>query len=88
MDQFSRRHDAAANIAYLDGSVGAFKTPIGGSNLLQEPNVRIANHLRLHARNTHYTVGTSSAAEWGWLNTPRSQHAVPAITGSRPPPPR
>jgi prepilin-type N-terminal cleavage/methylation domain-containing protein/prepilin-type processing-associated H-X9-DG protein len=71
LDQFSRRHGRSGHIAYLDGSVGPFRTPTGGSDLLQEPNDLTANHLRVHFRHLQYSVGSSSQFEWGWLNMPR-----------------
>ncbi|MDX2131397.1 MAG: prepilin-type N-terminal cleavage/methylation domain-containing protein [Planctomycetota bacterium] len=70
-DQFSRRHTRQGNIAYLDGSVGAFESPTGGRNNLEEPNDLRANHLRVHVRSQMFPIGSSSAAEWGWLNRPR-----------------
>ncbi len=71
LDQFSRRHTRQGNVAYLDGSVAAFESPTGGRDTLQEPNDLTANHLRVHVRSQMYPIGSSSAAEWGWLNRPR-----------------
>ncbi len=71
LDQFSRRHTRAGNIAYLDGSVSQFISPKGGRDNLEEPNDLRANHLRLHARNMMFPVWSSTTAEWGWVNRPR-----------------
>jgi len=71
LDQFSSRHTRSGNIAFLDGSVAGFKSPKGGNDRLEEAADLTANHLRLHARNTQFTVGSSAATEWGWVNTPR-----------------
>ncbi|MGE3108598.1 MAG: type II secretion system protein [Phycisphaerales bacterium] len=84
LDQFSTRHGSrefgseaggrggGCNVGYLDGSAGLFKSPIGPNDRLQEPGDLTANHLRLvKARGTNFTVGSSSAAEYGWVNRAR-----------------
>ncbi|GJQ28533.1 MAG: hypothetical protein HBSAPP03_04170 [Phycisphaerae bacterium] len=71
LDQWSRRHTRTGNVALLDGGVMQFATPSGGSDTLQEANDMTTNHLRLHARNIQFPLGSSSASEWGWVNKPR-----------------
>jgi 2'-5' RNA ligase len=71
MDQFSRRHTRQCNVAYLDLSASAFRTPTGGSDAIEEPSDLTTNHLRLHTSTRTFTIGSSSAAEWGWVNAPR-----------------
>ncbi len=83
VDQFSTRHYAknsgsqaggrngACNVGYLDGSVGLFKAPVGIDNLVAEANDLVANHLRVIKGRTAYSVGASSAAEYGWVNAAR-----------------
>lgn len=71
LDQWSRRHTRACNIAYLDGSAGAFYSPTGGRDNLQEAADMTGQHLRLHAGDRQFTLWNSSAAEFGWVNAPR-----------------
>lgn len=71
LDQFSKRHTKACNIAFLDGSAGQFKPARGAYDNQQENEDLTANHLRVHVRNLQYTVGSSAANEWGWVNQPR-----------------
>jgi prepilin-type N-terminal cleavage/methylation domain-containing protein len=84
VDQFSTRHAArkagsavggrggGCNIAYLDASVGFFKSPVGPNDAVAEPQDLVANHLRIlkGSRLAPFTVGYSSASEWGWINRP------------------
>ena len=83
-DQFATRHatrksgsavggrGGGCNIAYLDASVSFFKSPVGPRDDLAEPQDLTANHLRIlkGARFTPFTVGSSAANEWGWINRP------------------
>ena len=83
-DQFATRHAArkagsaaggrggGCNIAYLDASVGFFKSPVGPIDALAEPQDLTSNHLRVlkGPRLTPYSVGSSGANEWGWVNRP------------------
>ncbi len=70
-DQFSARHTGQSNIAFLDGSVVNFRSPKGGSERLEEAADLKANQLRLHAKNRTFDISSSSAAEFGWVNSPR-----------------
>ncbi|MBC7835522.1 MAG: prepilin-type N-terminal cleavage/methylation domain-containing protein [Phycisphaerales bacterium] len=80
-DQVSTRHgtrasgsDAggrggAGHIGYLDGSVGAFRPPVGPSDRLAENSDLDAGHFRLlKKRAAAYPVWESSATEFGWAN--------------------
>ena len=83
-DQFSTRHAArfagsaaggrggGCNLAYLDGSVGFFKPPVGPNDAIAEPQDLTSNHLRVlkGVRLTPFPVGNSAAYEWGWVNRP------------------
>jgi prepilin-type N-terminal cleavage/methylation domain-containing protein/prepilin-type processing-associated H-X9-DG protein len=83
-DQFSTRHatrkagsavggrGGGCNLAYLDGSVGFFKSPVGPSDTAAEPQDLTSNHLRIlkGVRFIPFTVGSSTANEWGWINRP------------------
>ena len=85
LDQFSTRHatkgsgsgvggrGGACNIGYLDGSAGLFKAPVGGSDRVADARDLIANHLRIlkGPQLTPFSVGSSSAAEFGWVNNTR-----------------
>ncbi|MFG0330078.1 MAG: DUF1559 domain-containing protein [Phycisphaerales bacterium] len=70
-DQFTDRHDGRSMLAYLDGSAGAFVSPKGPSAATQEPADLTANHLRLVAGVSEFSVGGSNAGEYGWANKPR-----------------
>lgn len=70
LDQFSDRHSRGGNIAYLDGSAGRFVPSKGPSARLEEPADLTCNHLRLEAKGQQFTLGSSSAAEFGWVNFP------------------
>jgi prepilin-type N-terminal cleavage/methylation domain-containing protein/prepilin-type processing-associated H-X9-DG protein len=70
-DQFSNRHTGQGNVAFLDGSVAAFRSPRGGSDRLEEPADLKANHLRLHAKNRTFGIFSSNETEFGWVNSPR-----------------
>ncbi len=85
MDQFSTRHASkgsgsavggiggGCNIGYLDGSAALFKAPVGGNDRAAETRDLTANHLRIlkGPQLTPFTVGMSSAAEFGWVNGSR-----------------
>ncbi|HEY3243218.1 MAG TPA: DUF1559 domain-containing protein [Phycisphaerae bacterium] len=71
LDQFSDRHNRGCNLAYLDGSVSRFVSPKGPLSPVAEPLDLTANHLRLWARDMQFTVGASSALEFGWANNPQ-----------------
>jgi prepilin-type N-terminal cleavage/methylation domain-containing protein/prepilin-type processing-associated H-X9-DG protein len=71
LDQFSDRHSRGGNIAYLDGSASRFVTPKGTNPRLEEPGDLTCNHLRLEAKGQQFTVGSSTASEYGWVNFPR-----------------
>lgn len=60
------------NIGYLDGSTALFKAPVGGNDRAAEQQMT-ANHLRIlkGPQLTPFTVGMSSAAEFGWVNGTR-----------------
>lgn len=70
-DQFSRRHEGRCNIAYLDGSASLFRSPKGPRDDVAEADDLTVNHLRLVVGRRLFTVGSSSAAEYGWINHPR-----------------
>jgi prepilin-type N-terminal cleavage/methylation domain-containing protein len=70
-DQFSKRHDRRCHVACLDGSVFVFKPPRGPRDDLQEAADLTVNNLRLEVGKRLFTVGLSSAAEYGWINHPR-----------------
>ncbi len=84
LDQFSTRHatrksgsaaggrGGGCNLAFLDGSVGFFKAPVGPNDALAEAQDLTSNHLRIlkGVRLTPYAVGSSAANEWGWINKP------------------
>lgn len=70
-DQFSERHDRACNLAYLDGSAGAFRSPKGPYPDREETADLRTLNLRLLARNREYEVHYSAANEFGWVNRPR-----------------
>lgn len=71
MDQVTLRHGRGGHIGYLDGSVGLLKPPAGGRDDLQEAEDLTCNHLRLVNGTREYTLGSSSATEYGWVNRPR-----------------
>ncbi len=84
LDQFATRHGSrefgsdaggrggGCNIGYMDASASIFKAPIGPQDRVQEPGDLTANHLRIiKARGTSFPVGSSSAAEYGWINRAR-----------------
>jgi len=84
IDQFSTRHGrrgsgssngglgGGSNLAYLDGSVGLFRPPVGGNDRVQEPEDLGAHHLRLmDGRGRTHILSLSDATEFGWVNTPR-----------------
>ncbi len=69
-DQFTERHDGAANVAYLDGSASLFASPKGADPLKQESGDLTTNHLRLQVGQKEYGVGSSNSSEFGWANHP------------------
>ncbi|HYE61714.1 MAG TPA: DUF1559 domain-containing protein [Phycisphaerales bacterium] len=84
IDQFSTRHarrgsgssnggpGGGSNLAYLDGSVGLFKPPVGGNDRLEEPEDLKSTHLKLwDSRGRSHILSLSDATEFGWVNTPR-----------------
>ena len=70
-DQFSDRHRRGCNIGYMDGSVGSFVSPRGPARDVDEPRDLHAFDLRLVAERQEYSVGSSNANEFGWVNRPR-----------------
>lgn len=84
LDQFSTRHatrkagsaaggrGGGCNLAFLDGSVGFFKSPVGPNDATAEAQDLTSNHLRIlkGVRLTPFPVGSSAANEWGWINKP------------------
>lgn len=83
-DQFSKRHgvretgsaaggrNGAANIGYLDGSVGLFKAPVGANDRAEEAADLNARHVRLvKGGGIAWDINQSTAAEWGWANRAR-----------------
>jgi prepilin-type N-terminal cleavage/methylation domain-containing protein/prepilin-type processing-associated H-X9-DG protein len=84
-DQFSTRHGArgagsaaggpngSCNLAYLDGSVGPFKAPVGGNDRVAENADLKARHLRLvKKRGQTWPIDSSTATEFGWANRPQN----------------
>jgi len=70
-DQFSNVHTGKCSIGYLDASVSPFKSPKGPNNNAAEVQDLNAGQLRLLARKQYYTINSSTAAEYGWANSPR-----------------
>jgi prepilin-type processing-associated H-X9-DG protein/prepilin-type N-terminal cleavage/methylation domain-containing protein len=71
-DQFSHRHSGKSNIAYLDGSVGQFKSPAGPiGDGTQEPGDLTCNNLLYEHFKGNFPVGYSDSTEFGWANDPR-----------------
>jgi prepilin-type N-terminal cleavage/methylation domain-containing protein/prepilin-type processing-associated H-X9-DG protein len=70
-DQWSTRHFRSCNIAFLDGSAAAFKSPKGPRDDLEEPADLKTLHLRLHVNRRTFSLHYSAANEFGWINGPR-----------------
>jgi prepilin-type N-terminal cleavage/methylation domain-containing protein/prepilin-type processing-associated H-X9-DG protein len=71
LDQFTDRHEGAAHVGYLDGSVGPFVSQKGPSPDLQEPQDLTTNHLRLLVNETRYRLWYGTECPFGWVNTLR-----------------
>jgi prepilin-type N-terminal cleavage/methylation domain-containing protein/prepilin-type processing-associated H-X9-DG protein len=75
-DQFSHRHSGKCNIAYLDGSAGAFKGPTGPMGEgVQEAADLCCNNLLFESWRGSFIVSHSDPTEFGWANSP---HINPA----------
>jgi prepilin-type N-terminal cleavage/methylation domain-containing protein/prepilin-type processing-associated H-X9-DG protein len=70
-DQFANWHNGTCSVGYVDGSVAPFRSPKGPNPYVVEPADLNASHLRLLARRQLYTINSSSANEYGWVNNPR-----------------
>lgn len=72
-DQFSRRHNGACNIAYLDASVDSFVTRRGKIETAEEADDLTARHLRLHVKGSDslFQIADTTASEYGWVNNPK-----------------
>ena len=70
-DQFASWHAGVCSIGYLDGSVSPFRSPKGPNPYIAESADLNASQLRLRARRQLYTINSSSANEYGWVNNPR-----------------
>jgi prepilin-type processing-associated H-X9-DG protein len=71
LDQITDRHEHGGNIAYLDGSASRFVSPKGPLATVEEPQDLTANHLRLEAKGQQFSIGSTNASEYGWVNFPR-----------------
>ncbi len=69
-DQFTPRHSAEANVAYLDGSAGTFRSPKGPKPEDGDKEDLIAGDLRLVAGSREYKVDLSWGDKFGWVNRP------------------
>jgi len=69
LDEPSARHGGWCNVAYLDGSVGAFHPPLGNPFVALPQNL-CCNNLLFEVSAGNFRVGSSSAAEFGWANSP------------------
>jgi prepilin-type processing-associated H-X9-DG protein len=71
LDQFSHRHNGKGNVAYLDGSAGAFKSPAGprGEGVAEAADL-CCNNLLFESWRGKFVVGFSDATEYGWANAP------------------
>ncbi len=73
-DQFSDRHGGNANLAYLDGSGGPFKSPKGQDPAREEAQDLKAIHLLVETVPQTRITGLhkSSFDKYGWINRPRN----------------
>jgi len=70
-DQFSNVHTGMCAIGYVDGSVSPFRSPKGPNNNVAEAGDLNASEVRLFARRQYFTMNSTTAAEFGWVNHPR-----------------
>lgn len=70
-DQMTSRHGQGANIAYLDGSGGRFRSPTGGSVRLEEPADLTAQGIKVEVNSRRFDLHAGASNEWGWINSPR-----------------
>jgi prepilin-type processing-associated H-X9-DG protein len=71
LDQFSHRHSGKCNVAYLDGSAGAFKAPTGplGEGVAEAADL-CCNNLLFETWRGSFIVSHSDPTEYGWANAP------------------
>lgn len=70
-DQLASRHDRAGLVGNLDTSVQLFKAPTGNNPDVEEAADLKCSHLRLVRGTRTYTLDSSTAQEFGWVNRPR-----------------
>jgi len=73
-DQVTERHDGAGMVAFLDGSVDAWKAPHGSLEDQEEATDFIANHLYVKVKANDrfwYQLDGGEGKPWGWVNNPR-----------------
>lgn len=70
-DQISERHRRYANLGYLDGSAGKFRSPKGPNRYKEEPGDLTAQQCKLWANGKSYLVHDTNDKEFGWANNPK-----------------
>lgn len=71
MDQPTERHSTYANTGFLDGSALRMRYAKGGNPEREETGDLVARHLKLYAKNRTFTMWSTNAGEFGWVNNPR-----------------